>query len=239
MNSYKNILSNSLKAFILKPLVIIPSILLFVSSFFLSLLAQKVKTRFDTNTELIIFTIISTIIIFLVLSIFFSLLITISKQTFKGRFEISNAIKNSFKKILKIFVIILITLLIYNIVQQVAYYLATFIGRSLSLDLNPAKFLFFILYFLGLSGILIFFSLSTFTLIIRESSILESIRSSIKIVKQNYLFVLSVFVILFVISEISSLVNSTFNELLSALIITPLISLIFTNLILNNDIRTK
>ena len=239
MISYKKILSNSLKAFISKPFVVIPSILLFLFFFFLSILAQKIQTRLNTNTELIIFTVISTLLIFLVMSFFFSLLIIISKQALKGKFEINYAIKNSFKQTFKLFAIILITLLIYNIIQQIVYYLSTFIGHSLSLELNSAKFIYFILYFIGLSGILIFISLSTFILILKDKSILESISESVKIVKENYLLVLSVFVVIFAISEVSLLIHSILKESLNILIITPLISLIFTNLILDNDIRTK
>jgi hypothetical protein len=170
---------------------------------------------------------------YIITSLFLSpLLILMIKPFFK-----QNSAKN-LKLFINNFIILFIMILVYNIILKVANFISTNIGMALNLSVDAYKLLLFIIIFSGIIFIMQFLSLSSFFLVKNDSSFLKSIKSSIKFVKFNYIYVLSIFIIFFVFLEMSNrLLNinififTSISEVVNFVIIYPLLASVLANLI--------
>ena len=129
-------------------------------------------------------------------------------------------------------IIIIVIFVAYRIVQLVSHFLALGVSQSLELSLQPAQFVFFLFLFAGLAGFVIFFSYASFYLIIQNLSIKNSIKSSFKFVKNNYIITLSIIIGFFVANELIRLAGNNVAEVASAVFLVPYLSLVLSRLII-------
>lgn len=188
-----------------------------------------------TNTfTLVIWLIFFILLCFIVMSFLFTSLIGLSKEALIGKIKISNLFYYGEKFWIKNVPIMLLLAILSAATFQISTVLAFFIGKSTQLSINAATSLFFIFLFIGLAGVIIFFTFSSFYLVKYNLSIIESIKNSFKIVRKNYLkvFIISIifFAIYFVLQFYSSNLPIVFS-LIEYLIVTPYLSLILTKFI--------
>ncbi len=239
-----NILSifmNSLRDFYKNPLIIVPVFILLAFFTGFSKLSVYIQHYLKTTPLLILWLVLFSLIAFLVMSYFFTALIGFSKEAVKGQAHLSHLWKYANKFWIKNIPIMALITIVSFIVFQIAVYLAYFIGKALHLLTNPAAALFFLILFAGLISIIIFFTFSSFNLIIYNLRILESIKKSFIIVKANYFSVLSIsvlFFILYSLLEILTSVQPILAGIIKYLLVTPYLSLVLTRFLLlhHNDI---
>jgi membrane protease YdiL (CAAX protease family) len=133
-------------------------------------------------------------------------------------------------------------IIIYNIIRLAAQYSAFYIGKALALSLAYAQALFVAVYFIGLIGIAIFLTFSSFYIVFKGTSIITSIKNSISLVKKNYLSTLTIILIFFIIITLldSYLAYPIFNiisvgELIKTLFIYPLFFLVLARFLLTEE----
>tara|TARA_Y100000310_G_scaffold345075_2_gene461622 strand:- start:1619 stop:2101 length:483 start_codon:yes stop_codon:yes gene_type:complete len=159
-----------------------------------------------------------------------------SKDVINKKSKFSSFFTYGKKFWLKNLVIIILILVIYNVIRLSAHYSALSIGKFLSLGVNSAQLLFFFIFVIGLIAILIFLTFASFYLIIKESSIGESIKSSASLVKSNYPYVLTIIIIFFAISQLLSLLNNQILfDTINAILIIPYFSIILTRFVMQNS----
>lgn len=136
-------------------------------------------------------------------------------------------------------VIILIILFSLDIVRYLSHYGALFAGRLIGLEVNYAVLIFYLIYFIGLAGFLIFLTLSSFCLIADNSSVIKSIKKSFKTVKKFYFNITIInlfFFILYLISsdylEKFSLIGITLSDVINCLFILPYSILILARFVI-------
>lgn len=166
-----------------------------------------------------------------VLSFIFSGLIGMSKEIVqkkkkRGFFSYSN--KFWLRNLLILAVIIVISVLI----GRVAHYGAFFIGRIFSLGLGMAQFVFVLIYFIGLIGVLIWFTFSNFLLVFEDLSVIGGIKRSFSFVKKDYLGVLALNVVFFVLVFLLDRIPGFFGELVEYLILLPYAALVLSRFVL-------
>jgi hypothetical protein len=138
---------------------------------------------------------------------------------------------------LKNILVILFTILIYNLTFFVSNYLAYFVGKSLALSTGAAKVLFFTIFFIGLISLLLFISFSSFFLVKTNQSVVASISKSASFVRSHYLDVLAVFVLFFVLLELSGFLQNisilffSLTEIINYVIIYPLFAAVLATII--------
>ncbi len=227
----------AVKAFFSNPLISVPSILILLIIYLSSPYVYRINSLFQQNYQLYFSTFIFSMIYLVLIAFFLTTLISALKNALQGKKTkeiISNSIKDSFSLWYKNLFFIILIIILYNLTRLIAHYLAFFAGSIFNLSVKPAAFLFFIIYILGILGFLIFFSLSNFVCIIKRFSMKKSISSSFLIVKSNYLTILSMFLIYFVISQLISLINGNISEIVGAAILTPILSIILSKIVLKN-----
>lgn len=132
-----------------------------------------------------------------------------------------------------LWIISLITI-VSVLIGRAAHYGAFYIGKTLNLGLGVAQFVFILIYFIGLIGVLIWFTFSSFFLVINRLDVGDSIKSSFSFVKMNYLATLSLSVMLFIIYYLVGMVAGRVGEALEYVILLPYATLVLTRFVLKN-----
>lgn len=176
-------------------LFLIVQALSFLSISVNELLAQMIGAQASQTTQILVlggWLLIYTAINFLFLAGIFAGLIGFldSKRFF------SSIKKYSFKN----FLVLIAIACVYIAVWAIAQYGANFVGKGLGFDLETAIILFFILYFAGFFGILIFFSFSHFYVVLKNRSVSESVKDSWRFVRRHYVFVVCASIVLYLVS---------------------------------------
>ena len=108
------------------------------------------------------------------------------------------------------------------------------IGNSLSLSLSAAQVLFFILYISLVFGI-VFLSALPFISLIDGSWVFSSIKKSLNFAAKNYFQLLSIFIILYALSQTFSLaLDPLIAGAINTIIGTPIFIVLITSLITNS-----
>jgi len=173
------------------------------------------------------------------LAFFFSGLIGISKDIQQKNLKLKKFLIYSKKFWLRNFLIILIITTLTFLSGRVSHYLAFYIGKAINLSTNPATILFFLIYISILLGIIILFTYSSFFLVLYNLKTIESIKSSIKFVKKEYINTLIITIIFFIVFFILEKNKNILFDLIEYGLIVPYISILTTEFILsNNDLST-
>ncbi len=218
-------------------IVVIPSFILFVFFIIFSWISIEVNYKLSDKTLLILWLVFFSIVSLFFVSFFLSGLIGICSEIVRRKkIKMDDFLKYSAKFCFNNFIMIAIILIVYNIMRYLVHNLALIIGQSLNLSLGIAQGFFFILYFAGLAGIIIFLTFSSFYLITKNKSIWQSIKSSALLVKKRYIYTLSIIIVFFVINGLLELLkNVLIIELINALFIVPYLALVLTRFVLSFD----
>ncbi len=233
MYKLKNLFNDSFLDYCKNPIVVFPTLILWIFFAVFSKISVMMNYKLQDSYLLTSWLVLFSIISLLVTSFFLSGLIGICGELIKKKFKKKSFFYNSRKFWLRNFLVIIIFVILYNVVRYIAHNAAFFIGKSLSLEVNAAVGMFFLFYFTGILGILIFFSFTSFYLINYNLSVLDSIKKSFFLVKKRYIETLIIFIIFFVINEvIVKFIPSLGVELINALFVVPYLSLILSRFVL-------
>ena len=224
------------KKLFLSPVIFISGAAIWLSLSILSFLSSKVnKTLLSTFSNTISVGVYS-IITFFILSFFFSGMIFLTKQVFqKKRAGFVEFFSGARKFTIRHFVLFTIVVIIGILIGRIAHYSAFFISTQLNLSIRPAQLLFLLIYFGALAFFLLFISFSSFYLVLYDLSLKNSVKSSVKFVKKNYLLAISIETILFVAFWFLNKLPSIFNEFIQYIVIIPLFVFIVSFFILSNE----
>lgn len=218
------------------PIIILPSLMLYIIFIIISDLSVKINYKLQTSLSLGIWVISFSIISLLISSFFLSGLIGMSFQAIKRRTKFRDLFYYSSKFFFPNLILVFLIIVVYNIIRYVAHNLALLILKPFNVPLHIAQGVFFLLYFAGLVGIIIFLTFSNFYLIIKDMTISNAIKNSVSLVKKKYIYVLSIIIIFFIINELLNLTNiRILYELVNAIFIVPYLSLILTKFLLTFD----
>lgn len=235
----ENLFSIFKKAFVdfYKNLVIVmPSLFLFVFFVIFSEISIEVNRKLNSNASLTAWLVFFSFISLYAMGFFLSGLIGMCfEAASKRKAKIVDFWKYSKKFWFSNFVIIFIIIIFYNLIRYIAHNAAFLIGMSLNLSTEIASGIFFLLYFAGLAGVIIFLTFSNFYLIIKNKGIFWSLRGSTLLVKKRYIYTLLIILIFFVINEVLNyLLKGLINELANVLIV-PYLALILARFVLEFD----
>jgi len=164
------------------PIVVLPTFILLVIFAILSGLALDFTNAFNSSSSQMVFIIISSLIAYSIISFLFSSLIGLSGDIIRGKKK--NIFIYGKKFWLKNLLIIILILVVRYIVNVSSIFLGVKIGTFLNLSLQPAKILFSLIYAIGLLGIIIFLTFSSFYLVLKNLSIIQSVKSSFSLVRK-------------------------------------------------------
>ncbi len=217
------------------PIIVIPSLALLLLMIAFSNLSVKVNYSLSNTLSITSWLVFFVLVSLLVISYFLSGIIALSRSIIERKFKIKMFFNGANKYWIKNFLILLVILIIFNIINVISYAIAFSIGRLLNLSIQSATLVFFILMFVGIATILLLFTFSSFSLVLFNPSIKESIKKSFKIVGKNYTYILSVFILLFMINELLSLLNSIVEDIIKSALLIPYLMLFFTRLVLTEE----
>ena len=186
-----------------------------------------VSKALNTTPVLVSWTIIFSLILFAIVSFFLSGMIASAKS--KSR-RISSFLENSRVFWFKTWIIVILGVLIYNAINWGSYLIASQLGKLLNLPLNSARIIFILFYFAGLL-LALFLAYSNIFIVLKENSIIRSLKNSIKLTKKIYLETLFVFVIFFAFSYLVNLISQNLiKELINSAVLFPLLVCILVRL---------
>lgn len=130
------------------------------------------------------------------------------------------------------FMLLSIIALAYAFLTQ----LALLVGKALiPLSTSLATLAVLLVLFASLAGILIFFTFANVFCIVHSFSVVHNITQSATLVRKNYLLVLSLSILFFIINALLDFLPSLLAELLRSLLIAPLLALILVRISLSAD----
>lgn len=121
------------------------------------------------------------------------------------------------------FIIMCIIALAYALLTQ----LALLMGKSLiPLNASLATLAVLLILFAGLTGVLIFLTFANIFCVICSFSVIRSVRQSILFVHKNYLLVLSLSIVFFVVNALLDFLPPLLAELFRSFLLTPYLALV-------------
>jgi len=235
MANITKLLADSLRDFKKNPIVAFPTISLLIFFILFSKLSIQINYALRSETTLTLWLIVFSVVMLAATSYFLSGLIGMSKDAIRKKASVRDFLSYSKKFWFRNFVIILITILVYAVVNIIAIYGTLGIGKALELPISTATFVFYLIHFAGLIGIMMFLTFASFSLILHDLSIKKSIKESISVVRKNYLDVLSILVIFFILGQVVNFIGRfdiRLVELVNAIFLVPYFSLVLTRFIL-------
>jgi len=223
------------KDFYGNPKIVFPGIIIGVFFLFVSKYGERIKNILGTTYPNIVWTIVVAIVSLVVMGYVFAGLIGMSKIVVKernGKVGLRDFSLNANKFWFRNFVIMFVIALVSVVIERAAFYGGFFIGKIFGIGNGGAQFIFMMIYFIGLIGILIFLTFGSFYLVIYDLKVRESLSKSVRFVKREYLAVLSLSVILFVILFFLNQISGYLGDALEYLVFVPYISLILTRFVM-------
>lgn len=170
--------------------------------------------------------------------------LTISKKTQKTK--LSDFFRGANKYWGKNYVIMLIIFFLYRaiflIMGLMSIYILPFVNKQISVSVDMTRFILFFIYFAWLIGVLIFLTFSNFFLILENLSIIKSIKKSAVFVSNNYVSVLAISVIFYIIFRLVSYTDRLYtsqifsiSEIISSIIIYPYLALVLAKFLIVNN----
>jgi len=229
-NDIYNVFEKSVKDYFSNLKIVIPSAVLWGLIFLVSIAGASIAYKLQTTLGNIAWTVGAWVLTIGMMGYFFSGMIGMAldnvNEKRKGFYYYAK--KYWFRN----FLILAAVMLVGILIGRVAHYVAFYLGQIFSLDVGPAQFVFLLIYFLELIGVLVFFTFSSVFLVIDDKNVLESIMRSKNFVKKNYLSTLTLSVIIFMILFIIGFVPGGYAELLEYIIVVPLSAIILLRFVL-------
>ncbi len=235
MGKITNLFTTALKDFRKNPVVIFPTVALLIFFILFSKLSIKINYSLRNAIALQFWLVIFIVVSLAATSYFLSGLIGMSKDSIKKRAAVKDFFSYSKKFWLRNLAVMIVILVAYTAINLISQFGALGIGRALELPLNTAAVVFYLIYFAGLVGILIFLTFASFYLVVYNLSIRQSFKKSIFFVKSNYLDVLTILVVFFILGQLVNFIGKIdirLVELINAVFLVPYFSLVLTRFIL-------
>ena len=213
--------------------LIIPSFLLFVLLSLWSNLSERINYSFQSSFTFSLWLIFFGFVYLGFTSFFLSGLIGLSKDSIENKFRLLKMLQYGKRFWFRMFLINLIVLAVMAFI----FGISLFIGSISIQVLSPTNsiILDFLIKIAGLLGAVIFLSLANFYLVIRDFSVIDSVKTSHRVVKKNYgevlIILLSLFILNWILLEFiggSAEWQNTLIDLINSIIIVPLTSLLLT-----------
>jgi hypothetical protein len=234
-----NLFGQSLKEMLKNPIVVIPGLVLWAFLFGFSKLSFVVNHRLQNTITITSWLGFFFLVSLCAMSFVFSGLIGMSKKGVKEKIGSRDFFKSAGKHGLRNFIVLLFLSAVSALIGQIAYYGAFYIGRFLKLGVTPALAVFILIYLAGLLGVLIFFSFSNFCLVVNDLGIIKGVRSSIKLVKKEYLAALSMSVILFVVLFLFNKISGKIAEIVEYGVLLPYFAIVLTRFVIEIEKKHK
>lgn len=220
-------------------IVSIPFLILLLLLTGLSYSSLFITPSLRTNTHHIIWVISYALITFILIAYVLAGNIALCSYSLKNRLPLRKApaifFASARKHVIGNTLIIISLAVFYALLSVIIGGIAFFIGKFLTLDVSAARALYVVLLFLGMAGTLLFFSVSSFFLVVKNLSVMQSFRKSILFVKGNYLQVLSSIIFLFVMGQLILFIPSEgIQEVVNSLLLYPYTAFLFTRLTENS-----
>lgn len=224
---------NSAKRILKNPIFIVPGILLWTAITLFSRFSVFVNQNLSNSIHLTISVIMFWIIMLAIMSFVFSGLIAMA--SLKKKAKIGEFFRYGKKFWFKNFWIMLIIALLGMLIGRIADKGAFLLGTKYEFNLLKAQIVFFLIYAGGLIGVLIFFTFASFYLVSFNLTIIESIKKSFKLVKNEYLATLALSVLSFVVLFLINKTPKYFGEFLEYVLFLPLAAQIFIRFVLKSE----
>lgn len=222
------LLGNALKGLYRNPVVVVPSLLLGAFIFGFSALGGRVAYSFQTTLSNVAWTVFSSLLLLIVFAFTFAGLIGMVS---KGRPGMKDFFYYGKRFWLRNFLIILVITAITGALWAIAQYGGMLIGHGFGMSSKAATVLFVLIYFAGLVGGLAFLSMSSFCLVLYDSSVGKSIKESGALVKKEYLPTLSLLVVFFIIITLTDYIPSYFGAAVEYGLVLPFAVFAFTRFV--------
>jgi len=216
------------------PVIAIPGLVLWAILLGISKISVKVNYNLSNSISLTAWVILIALVTYLFMAFTFAGIIGMGHKAFKGRVKIADFIESAKKFGLKNYSIILIIIVLSILIGRIAFYGATYIGRAFNLGLGAAEAVFILIYFAGLIGILIFFTFSSFFLVIDNLSVKESIRRSFRLVKREYPSTVALSLVLFVLAYLVRRIPTDVGGIVEYGLAIPFFALVLVGFVLAN-----
>ncbi len=232
---YLSLLKRTATTLVRNPFLLLPSFFLFVLVSYAAPKLALLQQQLTTTSQVIWFTLGIALILLLLISCCFTFLIALCATVVRKRSwkEIASVV---YKRSFSFFCCLCMLILFYNLLQALSFFIAFVLGKTLGLETQGAQSIFYVLYAFCLLVPLLFCSLSTFITVLYPYSPWKSFHKSIQLVKRHYVFMLASFLAAFILTQFMQLLNLFAAELVSTLLITPFIALLFVTLILHHDL---
>lgn len=220
------------KDFYKNPIIVFPAIFLWVFIIVFSRLSVGVNYRLSNGIAIAVWLVLFSIVTLIVISFVFSGLIGMCKSVINHRGDLRDFLSNSRRFWFRNFQIMLLVVVVSIVIGKTAHYGALFFGRAFGLPVSAAQVLFVLIYFTGLVGVLMFLSFSSFYLVIYDLKVKESVLKSVGLVGREYLGVLSMSVMFFVLFFLLGRVEGIVGEVIEYVLVVPFLSVFLTRFVL-------
>ena len=153
---------------------------------FISDISAGINLGINNSILISVWLFIFGIISLAIMSFFFAGLIGMAKKTDNSEILVRDFFVSSKKFWFKTLVLMIFIVVISAIIGRIAHLATFYTGLSFGLELNYAVFLYILIYFAGLAGILVFLTFSIFCLVIYKLKIRESLKKSFSTATRNY-----------------------------------------------------
>jgi hypothetical protein len=212
-----------------KPVLIASGVVFFLILLGISFLGKIIASNFQTTSSNIIWVAVVALVSFGFGAYVFAGMI--GAAVGRGFFRSAN--KFWFRN----FIIVLFVVLASILIGRIAHYAAFYIGRAMSLDTTSAVILFFLLYFIGLVGAMIFLTFSSFFLVARGLKIDGAVRDSASFVKRNYLATLILNVLFFALFFLSDWIPNVLGDVILFGLVLPYFVAVLTRFVETVDLK--
>lgn len=152
---------------------------------------RTLAPNFTTNISNIVWTVAVAFVSFVIGAYFLSGMTGAAREKKERFFSTAN------KFWLRSFFAILTIVIVSGIIWAISFYGASFIGKKIGLDIVKAVVVFVSIYIIGLIGFLIFFTYSSFFVVLKEAKFQNAIRESFSLTKREYLKTLLINLVFF------------------------------------------
>lgn len=209
-------------------------VLLFLLFWSYSKFGSAVARFFQSTTSNTLWIVASVVFLLICGGVFSTFLIVISKDRItKTKTSLSVALRKFW---LKNSLTLFIFLIFFNLVNLTLFiFTRIMIFASSWFTVQPETFrlLSILISFFWVAAIIIFFSFTSFFIILEDLSFLEGIKSSLRFVKKEYISTLSITVVFYALISFIKFFDSIYADLINYIIVLPLMFFVLTKFVLD------
>ena len=242
IKEFFDLLKESVKDFFRQPRIVLPA-LCFLIFVFLASFAGKSFASFQSSWGNIIWTSAFFLIFIFVGALFLGVMISVAKEknsskenTLKGAFN--EGARNWIANFLALFTFSVLYWIVIGILYVLTEIILSF-QPAIVLSILQFKLVAFFVLFAFLAGVFIFFSFMNFYISIYSLNLADSVRKSFSLVRKEYLAVLSLSVLFFVLYWLTAKLPNYFAEVVEYLILLPFFVILMTRFVMRCEKNSK